>query len=139
MRDKIFSQYVLPKMFLTSNHPYFLYALTPLQPEPFCISYSISEAFRLISIALRLFTETSLKTKYLQIGGAIGKELNCQCRLDIRHTGSMPVWKIAWGREWQSTPVFLAGESHGQRSLVDYSSQDSIESDTTQATQHIYS
>ena len=23
--------------------------------------------------------------------------------------------------EWQSTPVFLPGESHGQRSLMDYS------------------
>ena len=27
------------------------------------------------------------------------------------------VGKIAWRRAWQSTPVFLPGESHGQRSL----------------------
>ena len=27
------------------------------------------------------------------------------------------VWKIPWGREWQSTPVFIPGKSHGQRSL----------------------
>ena len=26
-----------------------------------------------------------------------------------------------WRREWQSTPIFLPGESHGQRSLVGYS------------------
>ena len=26
--------------------------------------------------------------------------------------------KIPWRREWQPTPVFLPGESHGQRSLV---------------------
>ena len=26
------------------------------------------------------------------------------------------------GREWQSTPIFLLGEFHGQRSLVGYSS-----------------
>ena len=26
-----------------------------------------------------------------------------------------------WRRKWQPTPVFLPGESHGQRSLVDYS------------------
>ena len=26
-----------------------------------------------------------------------------------------------WRREWQSTPVFLPGESHGQRSLMGYS------------------
>ena len=31
------------------------------------------------------------------------------------------VGKIPWRRKWQSTPVFLPGESHGQRSLVDYS------------------
>ena len=31
------------------------------------------------------------------------------------------VEKIPWRREWQPTPVFLPGEFHGQRSLVDYS------------------
>ena len=30
------------------------------------------------------------------------------------------VWKICWRRKWQLTPVFLPGESHGQRSLVGY-------------------
>ena len=28
--------------------------------------------------------------------------------------------KIRWRRKWQPTPVFLPGESHGQRSLVGY-------------------
>ena len=32
------------------------------------------------------------------------------------------VGKIPWRREWRPTPVFLAGESHGQWSLVDYGS-----------------
>ena len=31
------------------------------------------------------------------------------------------VRKIPWRKEWQPTPVFLPGESHGQRSLVGYS------------------
>ena len=31
------------------------------------------------------------------------------------------VGKIPWRRAWQSTPVFLPGESHGQRSLAGYS------------------
>ena len=31
------------------------------------------------------------------------------------------VRKIPWRREWQSPPVFLDGEFHGQRSLVGYS------------------
>ena len=26
--------------------------------------------------------------------------------------------KLPWRRKWQPTPVFLPGESHGQRSLV---------------------
>ena len=34
-------------------------------------------------------------------------------------------------REWQSTPVFLPGESHGQRSLVGHSLWDHKESDMT--------
>ena len=31
------------------------------------------------------------------------------------------VGKIPWRREWQPTPIFLPGESHGQRSLMGYS------------------
>ena len=34
--------------------------------------------------------------------------------------GSPWVGKIRWRRECQSTPVFLPGESHGQRSLAGY-------------------
>ena len=30
------------------------------------------------------------------------------------------VGEIPWRREWQPTPVFLPGESHGQKSLVGY-------------------
>ena len=30
------------------------------------------------------------------------------------------IGKIPWRREWQPTPVFLLGKSHGQRSLVGY-------------------
>ena len=29
--------------------------------------------------------------------------------------------KIPWRRAWQPTPVFLPGESHGQRNLEGYS------------------
>ena len=42
------------------------------------------------------------------------------------------VRKIPWRRKWQSTPVFLPGESHGWRSLVGYSPQGGKESDTTE-------
>ena len=38
-----------------------------------------------------------------------------------RHRFDPWVGKITWGRAWQPTPVFLPGESHGQRSLSGYS------------------
>ena len=53
---------------------------------------------------------------------------------DTRRGFSSWVGKIPWRRKWQPTPVFLPGESHGQRSLVDYSPQGRKESDTTEAT-----
>ena len=37
-------------------------------------------------------------------------------------------------RAWQPTPVYLPGESYGQRSLVGYSPWSHKESDTTEAT-----
>ena len=41
----------------------------------------------------------------------------------MQETGFDPwVGKIPWRRAWQSTAVFLPGESYGQRRLADYSS-----------------
>ena len=42
---------------------------------------------------------------------------------------------IFWSRKWQPTPVFLPGESHGQRNLVDYNPWSCTESGTTEATE----
>ena len=42
------------------------------------------------------------------------------------------VGKIPWRKKWQPTPVLLPGKSHGQRSLVGYSSWGHKESDTTE-------
>jgi len=53
---------------------------------------------------------------------------------DKRESGSLWVGKIPWRREWQPTPVFLPGESHGQRSLAGYSPWSCTELDTTEAT-----
>ena len=44
------------------------------------------------------------------------------------------VRKMPWRREWLSTPVFLPGEFHGQRSLAGHSPWGHKESDTTEAT-----
>ena len=47
--------------------------------------------------------------------------------------GSIPgSGRFPWRRKWQSTPVFLPGESHGQRSLVGYSPRGRKESDMTE-------
>ena len=46
------------------------------------------------------------------------KEFSCQCR---RLRFDPWVGKTLWRREWQPTPVFLAGKSYGQRSLLVYS------------------
>ena len=58
-----------------------------------------------------------------------GKKSACQCR----RRGFDPwVGKTTWRRKWQLTPIFLPGESHGQRSLAGYSPWDRKESDTTE-------
>ena len=51
-------------------------------------------------------------------GGTSGKELTCQCGRCKRHRFNSWVGKIPWRRKWQSTPLFLPGKSHGQRSLL---------------------
>ena len=67
-------------------------------------------------------------------GGASGKDTTCQYRRHKRCGFDPWVRKIPWMREWLPTPVFLPGESHGHRSLVDYSPQGHKESDTTEVT-----
>ena len=62
-------------------------------------------------------------------GGSDGKEFACS----LRDLGSIP----GSGRspregDWLPTPVFLPGESHGQRSLVGCSPWGCKESDTTE-------
>ena len=54
------------------------------------------------------------------------KESICQCR---RRRFDPWAGKIHWSREWLTTPVFLPGKSHGQRSLVSCSPRGHKESD----------
>ena len=53
---------------------------------------------------------------------------------DMRCEFNPWVGKIPWRWAWKPTPVFLSGESHGQRSLVDYSPQCQKEPHMTEAT-----
>ena len=45
-------------------------------------------------------------------------------------------WEIPWQRAWQPTPVFLPGESYGQRSLAGYSQWGCKELDLTEQLKH---
>ena len=56
-----------------------------------------------------------------------------QCRRLKRCSFNPWVGKIPWSRKWQSTPVFLPGESHEQRSLAGYSPWGRTESDMTES------
>ena len=62
-------------------------------------------------------------------GCTSGKKPTRQCRRPKRCGFSPWVGKNPWRRAWQPTPVFLPGESHGQRSPWGHK-----ESDTTDVT-----
>ena len=56
-----------------------------------------------------------------------------ECACNAGDPGSIPEsGRFPWRWEWQPTPVFLPGESHGQRRLAGYSSRGDKESDTTE-------
>ena len=46
--------------------------------------------------------------------------------------GKIPWRRNPWKRAWQPTPVFLAGKSHGQKSLAGYSPWGTKPSDMTE-------
>ena len=67
-----------------------------------------------------------------------GKESACPC-LPMEGDASLilGVWKIPWRRKWQTTPAFLPGEPHGQRSLRGESPWGPKESDMTEQQQYL--
>ena len=68
-----------------------------------------------------MFLLISVRLGYTHPGfssGAGGKEPACQCKRRKRPGFNPWVGKIRWRRKWQPTPVYLPGESHGQRSLA---------------------
>ena len=61
------------------------------------------------------------------------KSNSCRNKLSPMYDGFDPwVRNTPWRREWLPTPVFLAGKSHGQRSLVGYSPWGCKELDMTE-------
>ena len=66
--------------------------------------------YRLVNLIINEFERCSFIPRW-----GSGKESACRCR---RHGFNSWVGKIPWRRKWQPTPVFLPGESYGQRSLA---------------------
>ena len=94
-----------------------VYSITSFFADLVLIFPSINEKY----IVLNSFKETSLVAQMVSF---------ClQCR---RPRFDPWVGKISWRRKWQPTPVFLPGESQGQRSLVGYSPWGRKASDTTE-------
>ena len=70
-------------------------------------------------------------------GSSVIKKKTClQCRRCRRCRFDPWVRKTPWRRPWQPTPVFLPGESYGQRTLVGYNPWGCREWDTTGVTEH---
>ena len=64
-------------------------------------------------------------------GCSVDKETICNAGDPSSIPGS---GRFRWRRAWQPTPVFMPGESHGQRSLAGYSAMGCTDLDTTEAT-----
>ena len=87
----------------------------------FCRILSISEYsnqwYQFYGILMNCFYFT-IKYNYMGLyylgfpGSTSGKEPAWQCRRQKRRKFN------SWRRKWQPIPIFLPGESHGQRSLV---------------------
>ena len=65
-----------------------------------------------------------------------GQRIRLQCRRRRRRGFDSLIRKIPWRKAWQPTPVFLLGESHGQRSLVGQGPQIPKGSNMTEVTEH---
>ena len=67
-----------------------------------------------------------------------GTESACQCKRHKRQVFNPWIGTIPCRRAWQPTPVFLLGESHGQKSLAGYSPQGHKESGISEMTEHVH-
>ena len=112
-------------------------ALPPAPQHP-CPPWLPSVSTSNIPSGLDLFIKSLLCARRGFPDSSSGKEPVCQCRGHKRCGFNPWVRKIPLRRVWQPTPVFLPGESHGQRSLVVYSPWDHKEPDTTEASQHTH-
>ena len=97
---------------------------------------SFKPTFSFSSFTFRLFSSFSLSSIRV-VSSAYLKLLIFILAIlipDLLHTNCVTLSKGLWRRQCQPTPVFLAGESQGQKSLVGCCLWGLTESDTTEAT-----
>ena len=92
-----------------------------LQSSPSLFSFRVSGIThrKVLKSCLMLFSSSLWYIRGFP-GGAGGKEPACQSRRHTRLGFDPWVGKIPWRRAWRPTPIFLPGESHGQKGLVSY-------------------
>ena len=90
--------------------------------KPMAVSFQCMTKYTTIKKKIKKKKEKGKKsTKSCDPDGASGKQSTCQGRRLNRYGFHPWVGKIPWGRAQQPTPVFLPGESQGQKSLAGYS------------------
>ena len=138
LKSSIFFSFVFSSFIFTVFSPSFLWAIWIILVHQFLwvsnvLSISISPVFKkkktnrvalgtALYIHLTYHSLLMLSYYHFKVGrGATGKEPACEGRRCKRCRFDPWVGKIPWRKAWQPTPVFMPGESHGQRSLAGYS------------------
>ena len=114
---------LVPKQFHVCAHVWIMYVLSPL------IFQSVRHDFKLVNLVLpQCFLSWLFIVKPAAVVAQKVKNLPA-----FRSPRFDPwVGKIPWRRKWQSTPIWLPGKSHEQRSLVGYSPWGLKELNTTE-------
>ena len=128
---KIFPIHLLKKISIQVDHPIQTCAVQGSTAFTYNYQY-ICSFHHAISVSLLSMVDFSLFFHFFPFYELLSYAFYFQtfrgC-LEILCSFSPWVGKIPWRQEWLPTPVFLLGEFHGQRSLVDYSLQSHKEFD----------
>ena len=112
----------------TKDFHYHIHPCSSLLPACYCRLITTVSTWRNSVLECRIPSYSRMLLQYITMEsnmykcmgfphGSVGK-ICLQCR---RPGFDSWVGKTPWRRKWQSTPVFLPGKSHGERSLAGYS------------------
>ena len=108
-----------------------LYILSPSRPHFCCHLGYECDIQKECQAWSKVMMKTKVRSDHFSLQAGLPQRIWLQCRRHRRLEFKHWVGKISWRREWQPTPVFLPGKSHGQRSLKGYTLWDCKESDRT--------